>query len=152
MNIWRYQTREELEIDAPVERVYAVASDPASVPDYAPEVVRIDVLRRLSEHSVLVRSHLKIARLPFAFLYRYHYRSPTHYSGVQRGGRLLRGYFTLTFHPRGTRTIVSHTEGLLSRVPCFAWLAGFIYFRVVARGGMCRELDRLKQLAESHTV
>lgn len=30
MNVWRYQTSESLEIDAPVEAVYAVASDPAA--------------------------------------------------------------------------------------------------------------------------
>jgi hypothetical protein len=151
MNVWRYQTRERLEIDAPVEHVYGVASDPKSVPSYAPEVARIEVLKRLGEGRVLVRSHLKIARMTFGFLYLYHYRAPTHYSGVQEKGALLRGFFTLTFSPRGDRTIVSHTEGLLSRVPFFAWVAGFIYFRVVARGGMGMELDRLKALVESRT-
>jgi uncharacterized protein YndB with AHSA1/START domain len=149
MNVWRYQTLERLEIDAPVERVYAVASDPEAVPSYAPEIARIDVLKKLGEGRILVRSHLKVAWMTFGFLYRYHYRAPTHYSGVQEKGALLRGYFTLTFVRRGDRTIVSHTEGLLSPVPLFAWVAGFIYFRVVARGGMGRELDRLKRLVES---
>src|SRR5919107_1880086 len=113
MNVWRYQIRERLEIDAPVERVYALASDPEIVPSYAPEIARIEVVRRLSEHMVLVRSHLKVARLTFGFLYRYHYRPPTHYSGVQEGGGLLRGYFTLRFRPSGGGTTVSHTEGIL---------------------------------------
>ncbi len=148
MNVWRYQVCESLEVDAPVERVYAVASDPEMVPTYAPEVVRIEVVRRLSEHLVLVRSHLKVAGLTKGFLYRYHYRPPTHYSGVQEGGALLRGYFNLSFRPCGGGTTVSHTEGVLSPVPLLAWVGGFIYFHVLARGGMGEELGRLKRLVE----
>src|SRR5436305_1856564 len=150
MSVWRYQTRERVEIDASVERVYALASDPSVVPAYAPEVARIEVLQRLSTHAVLVRSHLKIAGLTFAQLYRYHYRPPTHYSGVQERGRLVRGYFNLTFGAKGDHTLVSHTEGITSTVPCLAWAAGFVYFRLLARGRMGRELDGLKQLVEQH--
>src|SRR5437762_657028 len=106
MNVWRYQIGERLEIEAPVERVYDFAANPELVPAYAPEIARIEVVRRLSEHTVLVRSYLKVARLTFGFLYRYHYRPPTHYSGVQEGGGLLRGYFTLTFRARGSGTTV----------------------------------------------
>jgi hypothetical protein len=149
MNVWRYQVCERVEIDAPVEHVYTFASDPSVVPSYAPEVVRIEEVKRLSAHTVLVMSYLKVARLTFGFLYRYHYRPPTHYSGVQEGRGLLRGYFTLRFDPAGSGTAVSHTEGILSPVPLFAWVAGFVYFRVLARGGMREELGRLKSLAES---
>src|SRR5918911_3889553 len=99
MNVWRYQVCERLEINAPAEQVYILASNPELVPSYAPEIARIEVVKRLSEHTVLVRSYLKVARLTFGFLYRYHYRPPTHYSGVQEGGGLLRGYFTLRFQP-----------------------------------------------------
>jgi len=152
MNVWRYQICERLEIDAPVEQVYHLASDPEVVPSYAPEVARIEVLRRLSGHTVLVRSHLKVARLTFGFLYRYHYRPPTHYSGVQEGVRLVRGYFNLSFSPRGDGTVVSHTEGILSPVPLLAWVVGFVYFHVLARGGMGEELCRLKKLAEGRAV
>ena len=67
MNVWRYQIRERLEIDAPVERVYTLASDPEIVPSYVPEIARIEVVRRLGEHMVLVRSHLKVAGLTFGF-------------------------------------------------------------------------------------
>ena len=148
MNFWRYQICERLEIDAPVEQVYDIASDREVVPSYAPEVARIEVVRRLSGHTVLARSYLKVARLTFGFLYRYHYRPPTHYSGVQEAGGLLRGYFTLSFMPRGGGTVVSHTEGILSPVPLLAWVVGFIYFHVVARGGMGEELGRLKNLVE----
>jgi hypothetical protein len=152
VNVWRYQTRERVEIGATVERVYTLASDPASVPTYAPEVARIEVLRRLSAHAVLVRSHLKVTGLTFAQLYRYHYRPPTHYSGVQEHGRLVRGYFNLTFGAKGDRTLVSHTEGITSTIPCLAWVAGFIYFRLLARGRMGQELDRLKRLIEQRAV
>jgi hypothetical protein len=149
MSVWRYQICERLEISAPVEQVFALASNPEVVPSYAPEVARIEVVRRLNEHIVLVRSYLKIARLTFGFLYRYHYRPPTHYSGVQEGGGLLRGYFTLTFKPCGSGTTVSHTEGIISPIPLLAWVVGFIYFRIIERGGMEEELGRLKTLVES---
>lgn len=152
MNVWRYQVCESVKIDAPVEQVYTFASDPSVVPSYAPEVVRIEEVRRLSRHTVLVRSYLKVARLTLGFLYRYHYRPPTYYSGVQEGRGLLRGYFTLRFQPSGGGTTVSHTEGILSPVPLFAWVAGFVYFRVLARGGMREELGRLKRLAESRAA
>lgn len=149
MKVWQYQTCEQLEIDAPVEQVYLIASDPKSVPVYAPEIARIDVLKRLSDHAVLVRSHLKIARLTFACLYRHHHHAPTHYSGVQERGRLFRGYFSLTFRASGDKTMVSHTEGIASRVPGLAAIAGFVYFRILARGGVGEELNRLRQLVES---
>lgn len=152
MNPWRYQVCESLEIAAPVGHVYALASDPEIVPSYAPEVVRIEVVRRLSDHLILVRSYLKVARLTFGFLYRYHYRPPTHYSGVQEGRGLLRGYFTLSFRPCGRGTMVSHAEGILSPIPLLAWIVGFIYFRIMGRGSMKDELGRLKNLVESRAV
>ena len=152
MSVWRYQICERLEIDAPVERVYSLASDPEMVPSYAPEVARIEVVRRVSEHVVLVKSYLKVAGLTLGYLYRYHYRPPTHYSGVQEGGGLLRGYFTLSFSSCGSSTTVCHTEGILSPIPLMAWLVGFIYFHVMARGGMGEELGRLKNLVESGVV
>jgi hypothetical protein len=149
VNIWRYQTGEQVEIDAPIDRVYAVASDPEVVPSYAPEIARIEVVERLSEHTVIVRSYLKVANLTLAYLYRYHYRAPTHYSGVQEHGKILRGFFTLAFTKRGDRTAVVHTEGFFSAIPCFAWIIGFIYFQIVARGGVAEELGKLKELIES---
>jgi hypothetical protein len=66
------------------------------VPMYAPEVTRIEILDSDRPTRARVRSHLKIAGLTFTFLYRYHYRAPVHYSGVQESG-LLRGYFSLRF-------------------------------------------------------
>ena len=152
MNLWRYQISESQKIAAPIEQVYALASDPEIVPSYAPEIARIEVVRRLSGHMVLVRSYLKVSRLTFSFLYRYHYHPPTHYSGAQEGRGLLRGYFTLRFQPRGSGTAVSHTEGVLSPIPLLAWVFGFIYFRMIARGGMGEELSRLKSLVESRVI
>lgn len=149
MNVWRYQTYDQLEIDAPIDQVYATASSPDMVPSYAPEIAHIEVEERLSEHSVLARSYLKVAGLTIAYLYRYHYRPPTHYSGVQEHGRFWRGYFNLTFRRNGNRTVVSHTEGVLSAIPCLAWIAGFVYFRILARGGVEKELGRLRGLIES---
>ena len=152
MKIWRYQVSDSLAIDAPVEQVYACASNPETVPAYAPEIVRIEIVRRLSEHRVLVKSYLKVALLTHAFLYQFHYRPPAHYSGVQQGSGLLRGYFRLSFASCGTGTTVSHTEGILSHIPLVAWLIGFIYFRIVTRGGIREELERLKSVVEKRFV
>lgn len=152
MNIWRYQTAEQIEIDAAIGRVYAVASNPEIVPSYAPEIARIEVVERLSDHTVIVRSYLRVANVTRPYLYRYHYRAPTHYSGVQQYGKILRGFFTLNFTKRSNRTTVLHTEGFFSTIPCFAWIIGFVYFRVISRGGLAKELVRLKNLVESGNV
>lgn len=146
--MWRYQVCQQTKIIAPVGEVYDIASNPELVPSYAPEIARIVVLKNVDEHTALVRSYLKVARLNFAFLYRYHYRRPVRYSGVQEDGRLLRGYFNLAFEPDGDATLVSHTEGLLSPIPFLAWMAGLLYFRVFSRGGMHEELGRLKRMVE----
>ena len=149
MKVRRYQVSERIEIGAPVEKVYALAADPRLVPSYAPEVVRIERVRKLSDRAELVRSYVRVGGLTFAYLYRYCYRPPTHYSGVQEGGRLLRGYFGLSFRPRGGGTLVSHAEGILSPVPGLARVVGFLYFRVLARGGVRDELESLKRLVEA---
>jgi len=149
LNVWKYEVRETLEISAPPERVYAIAANPDLVPSYAAEIVRIEKVKRLSEHTVLVRSHLRIWRKTICFQYKYHYQPPRLYSGVQEGRGLLRGYFTLRFTPFESGTIVSHTEGILSRVPFCAPIAGLIYFSILSRGGMKEELRRLKNLVEA---
>jgi hypothetical protein len=151
MKLRRYQNSASVHIAAPIEQVYALASDPAVVPSYAREIDRIEIVELLNEHQVLVKSYLKLVGLTFGFLYRYHYRRPLHYGGVQERSGPLRGYFSLTFRPgEGCGTTVSHIEGIFSRVPLLARIGGFVYFRVLARGGMTEELDRLKHLIENH--
>jgi hypothetical protein len=145
----RYQVKDRIEIGAPVEQVYAAAADPEVVPSYAPEVLRIERVRTIGERVELVRSHVRVSGLTLPFLYRYCYRPPTHYSGVQEGSRVLRGYFSLSFRPRGRGTLVSHAEGFLSPVPGLARALGFLYFRVLARGGVRDELESLKRLVEA---
>ena len=148
MRMRRYQVSDRIEIRAPVERVYGVATDPEAVPAYAPEVERIELVRRISDSVDLVRSHVRVSVVTLAYLYRYTYRPPTHYSGVQEGGWLLRGYFSLSFRAHGDCTLVSHSEGILSSVPGLARALGFLYFRVLARGGVREELEGLKRLVE----
>lgn len=148
MTMRRYQISDWIEIRAPIEQVYAAAADPDVVPSYAPEVVRIERVRRISERVEVVRSHVRVSKLTLAYLYRYCYNPPTHYSGVQEGGGLFRGYFSLSFRPRGDGTLVSHAEGFLSPVPGLARALGFLYFRVLARGGVRDELESLKRLVE----
>src|SRR5437588_12549201 len=120
----RYQISDRIEIRAPVEQVYAAAADPDLVPSYAPEVVRIERVRRISDRVELVRSHIRVSKLTFAYLYRYCYRPPGHYSGVQEGGGLFRGYFSLSFRPQGDGTLVSQVDGILSPMPGLARALG----------------------------
>ena len=146
----RYQVVERIEVEAPVEKVYEVASDPALVPVYAPEIVRIEQLENIGEGVELVRSHIKVGPFTFAHKYRYRYRPPTSYAGVQEGGGLYRGYFSLSFRASGeAKTVVTHVEGILSHVPGLARALGVLYFRVMARGGARDELEKLKHLVES---
>ena len=149
MNTRRYQISGSIQIEAPIERVYAIASDPAIVPSYAQEIDRIEIVERSGEHSALVKSYLKLAGSTWPSMYRFHYRGPTHYSGVQERHGLLRGYFSLRFEPRESGTTATHTEGILSTIPFLAWVAGFLYFQLLSPGGMSDELARLKKLAES---
>jgi hypothetical protein len=148
----RYVDSAAIEIAAPIDRVYNVSTDPTLVPRYAHEVVKIDVLERPDERTAFVRSQLRLGPARVGFDYRYRYRPPTHYSGVQLGRWLVRGYFTFAFEPRGDVTVVSHTEGVVSAVPGLAALAGFVYFRALGGDGVRGELERLKELVESDVV
>lgn len=40
MKVWRYQVQGQVEVDAPVDQVYAMAADPEIVPSYVPEVCK----------------------------------------------------------------------------------------------------------------
>jgi uncharacterized protein YndB with AHSA1/START domain len=146
---YRYVERAEVEIAAPIGRVYAVSTDPTLVPRYAHEVASIDVLERPDERTAIVCSHLHLGPARVGFRYRYRYRPPTHYIGVQLGRGLVRGYFTFAFEARGDATVVSHAEGVVSKFPGLAALAGFVYFRALGGDGVHGELERLKALVES---
>jgi uncharacterized protein YndB with AHSA1/START domain len=146
---YRYVERAEVEIAAPIGRVYAVSTDPTLVPRYAHEVASIDVLERPDERTAIVCSHLHLGPARVGFRYRYRYRPPTHYIGVQLGRGLVRGYFTFAFEARGGATLVSHAEGVISKVPGLALMVGLVYFRALGGGGLRGELERLKALVES---
>jgi Polyketide cyclase / dehydrase and lipid transport len=148
MSVCRYQVTGHIGIAAPIEHTYAIASDPNRVPSYESGIVRIEVVRRVDQYTTIGKSVLRIMGRPVCFVYRYHFRPPCHYSGVQEGRALLRGYFTMAFRPSSDGTTVSHTEGLVSSVPFLAWAAGCVYFRLLSRGGITLELERLKALVE----
>jgi|SRR5215216_235867 len=145
----RYTQRGQIEINAPVEQVYAVATDPTMVPLYVPEITRIEVLQKLPSGEELVRSHIKVGRFSIPYLYRYRYIPFKYYGGVQEYGRIFRGYFGLRFRRRGDKTRVIHTEGIVSSLPGMAWVVGFIYFGILARCATGEELNRLKVLVET---
>lgn len=133
MSVWRYQISGRIEIAAPIEPTFAIASDPNRVPLHESGIDRIHVVERVDQHTTIGRSVLRIMGRSVGFLYRYHFRPPSHYSGVQEGHGLLRGYFTMAFQPSSRGTTVSHTEGLVSSVPFLAWAAGLVYFRLLPR-------------------
>jgi hypothetical protein len=149
MALRRYQVGSRIVIDAPIARVYAIASDPQLVPLYAGEVKRIDVIERRSNGSARVRSHLRFFGFTFVFDYRYRYKPGLFYCGVQRGRNVLRGYFAMRFRSAGESTEVEHTEGLISPIPGVARLIGWLYFRLLPSDSIDDELLRLKRLVES---
>ena len=151
MTVARYRVRGRIEIDATPGEVYAIAADPAMVPLYAPEVERIEVIERIGERESRVRSRLRIGPFRRADVYRYRYVRGRSYAGIQERGRLFRGYFAFSFVPCGGRTVVTHVEGIASAVPGLARFLGFVYFRVLARGGIGEELRRLKGLVEERS-
>lgn len=147
-SVRRYQVRDEILIRRDVEDVYALATNPATVPAYAPEIARIESVARLSPGAEIVVSHLRVAGLSIRQRYRYRYVRPRRYFGVQERRWPFRGFFGFTFreHPEGT--LVSHHEGIMSSVPFLAMLLGVIYFRVLAPGGVREELEGLRRIAE----
>jgi hypothetical protein len=142
-------------IDAPIERVYAVASDPQMVPKYAGEIVRIThragFARSGRGATRFVQSHIRVCGFTIPFDYRYRFVPPTHYSGVQIGRALVRGFFWMRFKSidDGAATEVQHVEGITSRIPLLARFAGWIWFRLLAPDGPGDELRGLQQLIES---
>lgn len=142
----RWQVRDEILIDAPIERVFDVATNPQLVPKYADEIARIDVVEHISAREAVVRSVLKLGPLRMPCRYRYRYRRPRMYSGVQEGAKLMRGYFAFSLREEGSGTRVRHVEGIESGLPGLARLAGFVYFGLLRRGALEPELRRLAEL------
>ena len=131
-------------IAAPPAAVYRVAADPAVVPRYAREVRRIEILGRDGDRA-RVRVHLRVGPLTLRPVYRYVYRPPRLYAGVQEGGGLVRGFFGMTFRPEGAGTRVAHVEGIRSPLPLLARALGRAVLR---RRAIEQELARLKRLVE----
>ena len=152
MRHWHYQVHDKVQINARIDRVYATASNPEIVPTFAPEIKHIELVEKLADGEALVRSHLKVAGLPFVYLYRYRYLPPTYYGGIQQRGLFVRGYFSFSFERRGEETVVTHTERIMSRIPGLATLVGIFYSHVLSRGQIRKELLRLRNLVENQSV
>lgn len=137
-----YRACAELNIAAPIESVYDTAVDPALVPRYAPEVRKFQLIEA-PDGEVHRLVHLAVGPLILRARYRYIYRRPTSYAGFQLDGRLLHGFFSMTFHPQDGGTLVRHVEGIRSPVPLLARAAGVL---VLSRRSIAAELDRLREL------
>lgn len=134
---------------APIETVYRIASDPRRAPEFAGEISRLERVRDLATGDAVMRCHMRAVGVPFKLLLRYRYRVPHSYGGHQQGRPLLGGFFTFRFRAAEGGTLVTHTEGLTSRFPGLAWVAGVVYYSALARGKIERELARLARLAET---
>lgn len=148
MNLWQFEQRGTIQVNAPIERVYDTAVDPALVPSFVPEVTKIEPIKMLSNGQEIVRSHIRIVGITRPYLYRYTYRRPHSKSGIQEGTSLITAFFTLSFTAQDGGTLVVHTEGIKSKFPGLAPLVGWIYFRYLAPAGIDNELSMLKRLVE----
>lgn len=149
---WRYHVQRAHAVRAPVEAVYRIASDPHRAPEFAREISRIEPVRDLAPGDALMRCHMRAVGVPYSLLFHYHRHGPHVYGGRQQGRPLLGGFFSFRFRPTKEGTLVTHTEGLTSRLPGLAWLAGVVYYGVLARGKIERELARLARLAETEST
>jgi len=149
---WRYHRRREQTVCAPVESVYRIAADPRRAPEFAREISRLEPVRDLAGGDAVMRCHMRAVGVPYTLMLRYRHRRPPSYGGRQQGRPLLGGFFTFRFRATESGTLVTHTEGLTSRIPGLAWLAGVVYYGLLARGKIERELSRLARLAESELI
>jgi hypothetical protein len=151
-HLWRYHRRRERTVRAPVEAVFRIVADPVRAPEFAREITCIEPVRELGPDLTLMRCHLRAVGFPYTLLLRYRRRGPHAYGGRQEGRPLLGGFFTFRLRPTRRGTVVTHTEGLTSRLPGLAWLAGVTYYGLLARRKMERELERLSRIAESESA
>jgi hypothetical protein len=148
---WRFHLTRTRAVRAPVEAVYRIASDPRRAPEFAREISRIEPVRELTPGDAVMRCHMRAVGVPYTLLLRYHRRRPHAYGGRQQGKPWLGGFFSFRFRSTPDGTLITHTEGLTSPLPGLAWLAGVVYYGLLARGKIERELTRLARLAESES-
>ncbi len=145
----RYTVRSQVDIDAPCERLYRLATDPAVIPRFSREIASMVMLDPPGP-TRRARCRIRVAGLPVPARYRYRYAPPRAYAGIQTGAPLARSFFAFSFRPTsrgGTR--VTHVEGFTARLPLLAWIMGVVYFHILNRGGIRAELLLLKALAEA---
>lgn len=143
-----YKVQSQVAIAAPCERVYAIATDPSTIPRFSREIASLELLgppgpvRR-------ARCRIRVCRIPIPAAYLYRYRAGRAYAGMQTGSPIARSFFAFGFQRDGGATRVTHIEGFHSRVPLLAMALGLVYFHVLSRGGLRTELLLLKSIAES---
>lgn len=147
--MWRYQRRATRDIPASTSQLYALASDPDRAPDISPDIDCITDLAPLDGGDRLMACDMRAMGVPYRRAFRYRRRHRKLYAGTQHGRGIVRGYFAFSFLPRPTGTRVVHVEGIRSRIPFLAWAIGRVYYGLLARGKIERELARLETLAES---
>lgn len=150
MNLYRYQVSRRVRIDAPRQRIYALATDPRTIPRFSREVRSLTLL---DPPGPIRRARCRIRIAPGLAVparYRYHYRGPAAYAGVQTHAPLVRSYFAFSFRDRGRAgTEVHHIEGFRASIPLLAPILGWLYFTLLNRHGLRTELDLLRLLAEA---
>ncbi len=144
----RFQARATRTIDAPLERVWAITADPDAAPRFAPEIRRLEDRGPADDGDRLMRCYMRAGPIRYSALFRYRRRDGRLWSGRQVGRGVLGGYFAFALHRAGDGTRVTHVEGVRSRLPGVAGTVGWIYYRVLRRRKLERELDRLAALCQ----
>lgn len=139
----------EIFIEAPIETVFRFITDWRNVPLYERFIKRIEAVNspRTTDRHRWAVSHFKFLGLEIRSLYRYWSIPPRRYGGAQVKGIFRSGFwFSLEEKDGGTRVI--HGEFIKSRYKLLEWFFGLVFWRLLFRNDIQRQLYKLKALLE----
>lgn len=141
----------EISIEAPIETVFRFITDWRNVSLYERFIKRIEPVNHphTTDRQRWAISHFKLLALEKRSLYRYWSMSPRRYGGAQVEG-IFRGGFWFSLEEKGGGTRVIHGEFIKSRYKLLEWFLGFVFWRVLFRKDIQRQLYKLKELLEGH--
>jgi hypothetical protein len=139
----------EIFIDAPIETVFRFITDWHNVSRYEHFIKGIEPVSDLRpiDRQCWAMSHFNLFGIEIKSLYRYWSIPPRRYGGEQVEGIFRGGFwFSLDEEHGGTRLI--HGEFIKSRYRRLEWFLGFVFWRVLFRKDIERQLYKLKELLE----
>lgn len=142
----------EIFIEAPIETVFRFITDWRNVSLYERFIKRIEAVDhpRTTDRQRWAVSHFKLLGLEIRSHYRYRSTPPRRYSGAQVEGIFRSGFwFSLDEQDGGTRVI--HGEFIKSRYKLLEWFIGLVFWRLLFRKDIQRQLYKLKELLEGRS-